>query len=245
MRRYFFILFLLLSSLLSRVGSAQGPATQWMIVAETLQLLNSGPALGAFLQKSNQRAADPAFVYGVLHNARQLNDRGLPVAPYLLKANEGLAKGIPPVQIRPALEKTRQQTEEAELLVNESQARGLVFSNPQQRRMAIQEYQWALLNQTPSEVLRNFPQHRYQPGALPDYMRSWKVEHIPTPAWDGGWGKPPPGHGHGHGYGQNEDHDHGPGHVKKSNNFKGIDQNGRKGPHGGPDHGHGKNKQKF
>lgn len=160
MRRIFLIFFLSAMSLVTRIGLAQTPATSWMIAAQALRLLNAGPALGAFLQKSAQRGVDPNFVYGVLQNARELDERGLPTEPYLLKANEGLAKGIPPTQIRPALEGTRRWTERAESLVDGAQARGLVFSNPQQRRLAIQEYQWVLMREGP------------YPG--PGNMKAWK-----------------------------------------------------------------------
>lgn len=210
-----------MGTLMSRAGFAQSQATPWMIATETLQLLNSGPALPAFLQKSAQRGSEPNFVYGVLHESRQLNERGLPPEPYLLKANEGLAKGISPSQIRPALEGTRRQTEQAEVLVNEAQFRGLVFSNPQQRRLAIQEYQWGL---------RGFSAPPFRSGVPPPgLMKEGKDKKSPGPGWGTGWEGKAPGKG--------------PRYDKNNNDYDKIDP---KGPHGA-DQGKnapGKNKSK-
>lgn len=175
---------------------AGSPVSPWMIAAETLQLLNSGPALPAFLQKSAQRNTDPNFVYGVLHNAHQLNERGLPTGPYLLKANEGLAKGIGPAQIRPALEAARRQTELAESLVSEAQARGLVFSNPQQRQRAVQEYQWGLQGFSAPPAWGTHG-GKYPPGQGPGHVKKPKHSKKMDPHGSNGhgWGQGKKGQG--------------------------------------------------
>jgi len=121
----------------------------WQITQATAGLGQGGPALLSFLNYSAARSAPPDFVYQVLKNARSLQDQGLPPSPYLLKANEGLAKGVPHQKMAPILKETQDQTLRAGRWVDQAVARGWKVKSPGQRRRLAQEYQWALLNQIP------------------------------------------------------------------------------------------------
>jgi hypothetical protein len=200
-------------------GEARAAANPWMIAAQVLQLLNAGPALPAFLQKSAASGTNPDFTYGVLQNAHGLQEQGLPPEAYLLKANEGLAKGYPPPKILPALHQTRRQTEQAGALVREAEGRGWTFPDPMSRTRSIQEFQWALMNQTPPSVLRS---RMGQVNQAEYFPQAWK-------GWHQGRRGPPP-------WAQN----------KKPKEFKGKGPKGHGGPPWGQgNHGHGKNKGKF
>lgn len=134
---------------------AWAQATPWGIAQEVAGLYTGGPALTSFLQQSTARNTDPAVTYQVLKNARRLQARGLPTEPYLLKANEGLAKGVSPQRLKLGLGRTQRQTEMAGRLVDRAIARGAVVDSPQARRKTVQEFQWALLNQTsPRDLVR-------------------------------------------------------------------------------------------
>jgi hypothetical protein len=112
------------------------------------------PYAEAFVQKATQQGADPAFVTDVLGRAKQMRDQGLPVQPYFLKANEGLAKKMPPPKISSALDGTQRQTEQAKTFVDRAVERGATVPSPRAKREAILNFQRALLNETSSEQLQ-------------------------------------------------------------------------------------------
>lgn len=210
-------IFLMVALLMGGNARAQGGPGPWAIAAQALQITTATPALLGFLQKSGQQGADPDFVYGVLGEARRLQDRGLPPDSYLLKANEGLAKGISPAGMDPALNRTRRETEMAGSLVAEAQGRGWSFQNPGERLRTIQEFQWALLNQTPSSVLRRLAFETPAPQYFPHAWKAWKGGPAGPPAWGRGWEKPGrgPKFNHSHNKGPNGAGGRGWGHGKK------------------------------
>src|SRR5262245_16135260 len=112
------------------------------------------PFAEAFVQKATRQGADPAFITDVLGRAKQMQEQGLPVQPYFLKANEGLAKKMPPPQISSALDGTQKQTEQAKTFVDRAVERGATVPSPQAKREAILNFQRALLNETPPEQLQ-------------------------------------------------------------------------------------------
>jgi hypothetical protein len=111
---------------------------------QAVQLQEQGPALQAFLKRSREGQVDPQFTAEVLNRAKALEDQGLPAEPYLLKANEGLAKRVPPKQMAPALEATTARTRSAAALADEAMKRGATAS-PQARRQAILQFQSELM----------------------------------------------------------------------------------------------------
>lgn len=104
------------------------------------------PALSAFLAKSATAGVPRDFILGVLREAQTLEARGIPSEPYLLKANEGLAKGVPPAKLEPALRQTRQRGESAAALVDRAVPDGVADLRSPARRAAILQVQSAMLN---------------------------------------------------------------------------------------------------
>jgi hypothetical protein len=145
------IFFVLLSLLFC--STIFGQASSLQVAQQAALLGTESPALSAFLQRSASRGASPDFVLQVLQNAKKMQEKGLPIEPYLLKANEGLAKGVPPQKIFPALSQTQKQLELADHLVQRAVDRGAVVDSPQERQEATLRFQKALLNQIPSNTL--------------------------------------------------------------------------------------------
>lgn len=149
---------------------ARAQVSSWEILSQTARLHSGGPALLNFLEKSGKGKSDPQLTMEVLQNANRLQEEGLPVDPYLLKANEGLAKGVAPQKIAPALVKTEKQIRTAGKWVQESDWEQRGDFSPLQRRQIIQEYQWALLNGVP-------------PSRLEEWNRGWKDQKGPPRKW--------------------------------------------------------------
>ncbi len=136
------------------------------IAREAAALGASSPALGAFLAKSSAQGVPRDFTLGVLKEARALEARGIPSEPYLLKANEGLAKGIPPEKIAPALRQTRRRGETAAALVDRTvPGEAAEFKSPARRR-AILQVQSALLNGSSPAELEKGLQRKARGGKL-------------------------------------------------------------------------------
>jgi len=155
MRRLFAILVLLSSLAAAFPLRAQGDPE---LAREAAPLGAESPALKALLARE---AADPNsrdLVLETLRGARELKSQGLPTEPYLLKANEGLAKGLPPKKILPAMQESRRRTETAAGLVDSAFAKEAGFS-PQARLRAILEMQGALLNGVSTHDLENALRH--------------------------------------------------------------------------------------
>ncbi len=104
------------------------------------------PALSAFLTKSAAAGVSRDFTLEVLKEAQALEARGIPSEPYLLKANEGLAKGVPPAKLAPALRQTRQRGESAAALVDRVVPGRAADLRSPARRAAILQVQSAMLN---------------------------------------------------------------------------------------------------
>ena len=105
----------------------------------------NGSALRAFLARSSDPSVPRDFVANVLQEARDLEARGIPSEPYLLKANEGLAKGIAPAKITPVLGQTRRREEAAAAWVDRM-GEGSPEKDASARRAAILQVQAAMLN---------------------------------------------------------------------------------------------------
>ncbi|MCC6272430.1 MAG: hypothetical protein IT572_03085 [Deltaproteobacteria bacterium] len=116
------------------------------IAREAAALGAPNPALGAFLAKSATAGVPRDFTLEVLKEAQALEARGIPSEPYLLKANEGLAKGVPPAKLEPALRQTRQRGESAAALVDRAVPGGVADLRAPARRAAILQVQSAMLN---------------------------------------------------------------------------------------------------
>lgn len=130
------------------------------------QLQEQGPALQAFLQRSREGQVDPQFTAEVLNRAKALEDQGLPAEPYLLKANEGLAKKVPSKQMAPALEATTARTRSAASLADEAMKRGATAS-PQARRQAILQFQSELMTGRSQGDLEKAIQSGFSKGGKP------------------------------------------------------------------------------
>ena len=153
MKRFLFILWILLG--VAFAGSLRAQ-TDPEINREAAALGGEGPALRSFLARSTAQGVPRDFVLDVLKEARGLEAQGIPAEPYLLKANEGLAKGISPQKIRPALQQTQHRGETAARLVDDAVARGARVESPQSRRKANLQFQSALLNGvSPGELEKN------------------------------------------------------------------------------------------
>jgi len=123
------------------------------IAREAAALGAPTPALSAFLAKSQASGVPRDFTLGVLKEAQALEARGIPSEPYLLKANEGLAKGVPPAKLEPALRQTRQRGESAAALVDRSAPGQAANLRSPARRAAILQVQSAMLNgKSPAEL---------------------------------------------------------------------------------------------
>ena len=107
MKRLFFIFCLFLGLGFAASLCAQDDPE---IAQEAAALGPKTPALKALLARQGE---NKDFVLETLHGARDLKAQGLPTEPYLLKANEGLAKGIPTKRILSALKDSRKRTETA------------------------------------------------------------------------------------------------------------------------------------
>ena len=118
------------------------------VESQAAGLQEQGPALQAFMQRSRQGQVDPAFASEVLRGAKALEDQGLPAEPYLLKANEGLAKRVAPPKILPALGETGTRIRSAAELIDGTVARG-ASATPESRRQAILQLQSALMSGRP------------------------------------------------------------------------------------------------
>lgn len=123
------------------------------IAREAAALGAPSPALSAFLAKSAASGVPRDFTLGVLKEAQALEARGIPSEPYLLKANEGLAKGVPPAKLEPALRQSRQRGERAAALVDRAVPDGAADLRSPARRAAILQVQSAMLNgKSPAEL---------------------------------------------------------------------------------------------
>lgn len=118
----------------------QGLCAQGDLDRQAAQLQEQGPALQTFLRRSREDQVDPAFASEVLTKAKALEEQGLPAEPYLLKANEGLAKRIPPKKMEPALQNTDGQIRSAAGLADDAVKRG-ASASPEARRRAILQFQ--------------------------------------------------------------------------------------------------------
>jgi len=205
----------------------------WKIAALALQIPTGGSALASFLNHSAKQKSDPIFVQQVLYQAKGLQDRGFPTRPYLLKADEGLSKGIPPGRINRALKTTQRQTFTAGRFANQAIAKGWVHDSAQVRRELTQRYQWALLNGVPpGQLNRMNHQFHASPGKAANLSRlnqdlreityypgskTWhwdedfeKVQKGKQPGWKGSeksW-KAKPGWGPGKGKYKKSNHPH-------------------------------------
>jgi hypothetical protein len=129
---------------------------------ENLQMTASSfeeeaPQARGFLENSERVRAPLAWRESVLTDAQQLRSRGLPAAPFLLKASEGLVKRIRPEKIDPTLQQTKEQTEQAENLVTK-----IIPNSPTtsivERRRGISVVQRALVSQfSPEHILTLAP----------------------------------------------------------------------------------------
>ncbi|MFO1518730.1 MAG: hypothetical protein U1F57_03555 [bacterium] len=148
MRRLFFT-FLFFLSVAARAQTSPADLARY---AEAFG--EEKPFAQSFIEKAQRKGSDPRFMMEVLGQAKSMRDQGLPAEPYLLKANEGLAKGVAAPQMLPALRNTQKQTETAGDLVHRALERGAVSPSPQSQRQAVLNYQRALLNQVPSSALQ-------------------------------------------------------------------------------------------
>lgn len=140
-------LFLVLT--LGKAFAQENPA-----IAREAESLGASPALQSFLKRSRERRVSEDFVLGVLREARQMKAQGEPHEALLLKANEGLAKGIAPRSMGPALLETKGRIRQAAQLVDAAVASGAQEVTPQSRLKAIEHYRQALLYGASSEQLR-------------------------------------------------------------------------------------------
>jgi hypothetical protein len=134
------------------LGSATRAQSPWQVAQETA-VSGDKAALQGFLEQSRRRGASPEFVQEVLGEARRMEARGLPSGPYLLKASEGLAKGVEPTRMRPALGETERRIQTADDLVKRAVSRGATVRSPEDRREATLRMQRALLNQVSPRAL--------------------------------------------------------------------------------------------
>ncbi|MFO1462495.1 MAG: hypothetical protein U1F66_01860 [bacterium] len=135
--------------------------------------LGTSPALQALLRRSAEGGASREFVLGVLQDAQQMQAQGLPTEAYLLKANEGLAKRVPPPKILPVLQESRAGTARAASWVDAVTLREGRRLSPRERQGAILGLQRALLNGA-------------SPGELEKAARgagSWQELEGQLPSW--------------------------------------------------------------
>ncbi len=133
--------------------------------------LQSSPAFQALVQRRDRGEVPANFVSEVEKEAGQLQAKGLPVEPYLLKANEGIAKRVPPKKIYPALKTSKQQTEIAGELFEKAAEKEGFQGNSKNREEGILRVQRELMTgKKPSKV-------EY---LAEDYVRQKKVEKKPV-----------------------------------------------------------------
>lgn len=142
MRRLFFILILLSSLGVASLLRAQADPE---IAREAAALGEDSPALKALVEREAEDPSSRELILEAFRGAKELQSQGLPTEPYLLKANEGLAKGMSPKKILPALQESRHRMETAAAVVDSVSPKGAGLS-PQARQRAILEMQGALLN---------------------------------------------------------------------------------------------------
>lgn len=152
MKKRIFIFILLIVGTRGPMAAA-GPDGAWPWFQDMALLGEPSPALQGFLAQSRQRGASPEFVRQVVGEAQSLKFHNLPVEPYLLKANEGLAKKISPAHITPALGQTRRRTEVAGRLVDQALLGSGHPPSQQERFQAIRDFQGALQGGVPPEEL--------------------------------------------------------------------------------------------
>ena len=141
MRTSISILFLWVALAVPLSLRAQGSEVERQAAA----LQEQGPALQSFLRRNREGQVDSQYSAEILRGAKALEDQGLPSEPYLLKANEGLAKRVGPKQLAPALQSTSARTREAATLVDGAVAQG-ASASPESRRRAILQFQSALMS---------------------------------------------------------------------------------------------------
>jgi len=140
--------------LFPRVSLAQ--ISPWKIAGLAVQIGTGGAALASFLNQSAARNTPTPFTNQVLLNAKDLQNQGLPTSPYLLKAGEGMVKGVPPRRIQTALKKTYRQTRVAGGLTDQAVQAGWVEDSPTVRQQLFQDYRWALASGIPPYQLQKF-----------------------------------------------------------------------------------------
>ena len=175
-------------------------ANPWQIAMMALQIPSGGQPLLSFLQHSAKRGTSSHFVAEVLRESKDLQDRDLPPQGYLLKADEGLAKGVPPDAMQAALLQTSRQSRVAGQWVDRAVARGWIPDRPQDRRSMAERYRWALVNGvSPGKLARitladppgNKPGNNlnFLEKSLQGLMKSTDRGLVPGPDED--WGGPP------------------------------------------------------
>lgn len=153
MKQRFIKIFALLIPLFLTGPVAQAQVSPWQLATQAGSIHTGGKALQVFLDQSGKRGTDPETVSQVLREAQKLEARGLPTESYLLKANEGLSKGVSPQQMSRGLYQSREQTELAGRLVDQAIAKGVKVDSPAERRRVVQQYQWGLMNGKSSREL--------------------------------------------------------------------------------------------
>ncbi len=126
------------------MNSVYAQSQLWSLVSSSLQLLEVGPALPSFLKKSSAHSLDEQQTLHVLQNAQYLQSQGYPPGPYLLKANEAIAKGAPPQALRSALAQSWQKNQQAGKLTQKALSRGWAPNDLQHRQYWTQYFYRAL-----------------------------------------------------------------------------------------------------
>ncbi len=116
----------------------------WSLVSTALQLLEVGPPLPSFLKKSTDYSQDDQQTLQILQNAQYLQNRGYPPGPYLLKANEAIAKGASPQRLHTALAQSWQKNQQAGQLSQRALSRGWAPNDLQHRQYWTQNFYRAL-----------------------------------------------------------------------------------------------------
>jgi hypothetical protein len=113
------------------------------------------PALQALLHRQEKGEASKEFVSQVVHEAEGLRSKGLPAEPFLLKANEGIAKQASPKKISKALNRSKVQTELAGELFQKVEKKEGGQIDRQKREKEIQYFQRELMiGKKPAKVER-------------------------------------------------------------------------------------------
>lgn len=143
-RRLHIYIFWGLWGLLVLIRPCLAGARTWPYLQSLALLGEASPALGAFLSRAQQGGVEAKFRDHVILEAQDIQRRGMPAEPYLLKANEGLAKRVGVTQMSSALKRTRGQTVEAARWVDQEIVRGAGVTSPRDRLETIQVYQSVL-----------------------------------------------------------------------------------------------------